>query len=398
MADNTIKITEKKDPPRIKEEFSVLKITIRPSDPNANWKIAPAAQKPAELKFAKPLVENIEGPFNENNELVDEMEVDKTYVFKATKFKESTFTPIKHIWFAEQIDNGEIIDLEYKKGKNPYLDENNNVCYKYNYKKYANTKIYAYVWKPEKEACINIPLIIPRVIITNEVTGYTIQALKGVEATFYDPAVIVPTYKVKVVLKKEDEEESKFSFDVTRDAWYSRGKNENNAHVLLHRAFVPAKRDQNLYDAMWIPNYPSRLSGLDAFIFRRFGERKIPAKPLATQTRLDGTPITSPRKNPNFATDVMIHIGGTYEIRGFDHLGGSYGCFAFIQKEDIYSTPAKAKQASIDDDYDDNTTNSDWLKVSDKIIKLWKKNKKMHILLENRDESKNYFPTEILKE
>ncbi|OEJ99090.1 hypothetical protein A8C32_07905 [Flavivirga aquatica] len=108
MADNTIKITEKKDPPRIKEEFSVLRITVRPSDPNANWKIAPAAQKPAELKFAKPLVENIEGPFDENNELVDEMEVDKTYVFKATKFKESTFTPIKHIWFAEQIDNGEI--------------------------------------------------------------------------------------------------------------------------------------------------------------------------------------------------------------------------------------------------------------------------------------------------
>ena len=44
MANNTIKIIEKKDLPRIKEEYSVLRITVRPSDPNANWKIAPADQ------------------------------------------------------------------------------------------------------------------------------------------------------------------------------------------------------------------------------------------------------------------------------------------------------------------------------------------------------------------
>ncbi len=113
MADNTIKIIEKKDPPRIKEEYSVLRITVRPSDPNVKWKIAPAAQKPAELKFAKPLVEKIEGPFDENDKLVEELEIEKTYVYKATKFKESTFTPIKHIWFAEQLDDGEITDLEY---------------------------------------------------------------------------------------------------------------------------------------------------------------------------------------------------------------------------------------------------------------------------------------------
>ncbi|MFL1896239.1 hypothetical protein ACJRPK_11090 [Aquimarina sp. 2-A2] len=65
------------------------------------------------------------------------------------------------------------------------------------------------------------------------------------------------------------------------------------------------------------------------------------------------------------------------------------------EKEDIYSTTAEAKQASIDDD---KTTNSDWLKISDKIIRLWRKNKRMHILLEHRDESKNYFPNEVLKE
>lgn len=154
MNDNTIKIIEKKDPPRIKEEFSVLRITVRPSDPNANWKIAPAAQKPAELKFAKPLVEKLEGPFEENNNLVEELEIGKTYIYKATKFKESTFTPIKHIWFSEQLDNGKITDLEYKKGENPYLDEKGIVCFKYTVKECEKVRIYAYVAKPVKSVSV----------------------------------------------------------------------------------------------------------------------------------------------------------------------------------------------------------------------------------------------------
>ena len=154
MADNTIKIIEKKDPPRIKEEYSVLRITVRPSDPNANWKIAPAARKPAELKIPKPLVEKIEGPFNESNELVEELEIGETYIYKATKFKESTFTPIKHIWFAEQLDDGEIIDLEYCKGENPYLDDNDVICFKYIAKKCQKVRIYAYVAKPDKKVSI----------------------------------------------------------------------------------------------------------------------------------------------------------------------------------------------------------------------------------------------------
>jgi len=34
MADNTIKIIEKEDPPRIKEEYSTLTIKIRPHNPD----------------------------------------------------------------------------------------------------------------------------------------------------------------------------------------------------------------------------------------------------------------------------------------------------------------------------------------------------------------------------
>ncbi len=73
-------------------------------------------------------------------------------------------------------------------------------------------------------------------------------------------------------------------------------------------------------------------------------------------------------------------------------MGGSYGCFGFIQKEDIYSTPDRAKQASVDDRYDDNSTNKDWKNVADKILNLLGDNKKLQILLQNRNEDEIYFP------
>ena len=78
MNDNTIKIIEKKDPPRIKEEFSTLTIKIRPHNPNV--KMSEQVKRGASLKFAKPLVEKIEGPFDENNNLVEELEIGKTYI------------------------------------------------------------------------------------------------------------------------------------------------------------------------------------------------------------------------------------------------------------------------------------------------------------------------------
>ncbi|MCJ8153610.1 hypothetical protein MKJ01_07515 [Chryseobacterium sp. SSA4.19] len=180
-------------------------------------------------------------------------------------------------------------------------------------------------------------------------------------------------------------------------------KNKNGHYELLNRAFVPSNWEQNLYGVYWIPSYPNLAkvfrSGLDAFIFTRFGKRKIPAKPLRTQKMANGKDIEHARTDENFATDVMIHVGGTYEVNGYDHLGGSLGCFAFISDDDIYSTPELAKKASDDDSYDDKTTNADWKKIADRIIKLsFEKKKELRILLDYRDESKNYYPKEVLSE
>ncbi len=162
MANDKITMIEKENPPRVKEEYSTLSITVTCDDPNVI--IAPAAQKPATLKFPMPLVEKIEGPFDENDNLVEELEVGKTYIFKATNFKESTFTPIKHIWWAEQLDDGEITNLEYKKGENPFLNDKGVVCFKYTPKECEKVRIYAYVAKPVKSVSIETKVMSKKII------------------------------------------------------------------------------------------------------------------------------------------------------------------------------------------------------------------------------------------
>jgi len=108
-----------------------------------------------ELKYQKLLVQKLEGAYDKNGKLVDELIIGETYTYKATEFKESTFTPTKHIWFAEQLDGGEERDLEYCKGENPYLDKENNVCYDYVAKEAQEVRIYAYVWKPDESVSIS---------------------------------------------------------------------------------------------------------------------------------------------------------------------------------------------------------------------------------------------------
>ncbi len=145
----------------------------------------------ASIKFAKPLVEKIEGPFDENDNLVEELEVGKTYIFKATKFKEFTFTPIKHIWWAEQLDDGEITDLEYKKGENPYLDDKGVVCFKYTPKECEKVRIYAYVSKQIK------PVSIESKVASKKAIAFFIGGASDKEPYYGNPATEIVKEQVK---------------------------------------------------------------------------------------------------------------------------------------------------------------------------------------------------------
>lgn len=80
MADNTIYMREKENNPKEKKEYHELVARVYISG-------KPETAKTARLKMSKPLVEKVEGPFNEKDELVEEMEIGRSYIFKATKFK-----------------------------------------------------------------------------------------------------------------------------------------------------------------------------------------------------------------------------------------------------------------------------------------------------------------------
>ncbi|PKQ61965.1 hypothetical protein BZG02_13575 [Labilibaculum filiforme] len=155
MSDNTIQMVEKENPPRKKEEFSKLTITVNINGEPKNDKTC----KSASLKMPKPLVKKVEGPFNEQGKLVKEMIEGQEYIFKATEFQKSTLTPIKHIWWAEKIDDGDIVDLEYKRDENPYLDEEKVLCFKYKVKKAEKIRIYAYVASPAEKVSVEVPVI-----------------------------------------------------------------------------------------------------------------------------------------------------------------------------------------------------------------------------------------------
>ncbi|WP_075601773.1 DUF3289 family protein [Saccharicrinis aurantiacus] len=155
MSDNTIQIREKENPPRKKEEFSKLTITVSINGEPKNDKTC----KSTSLKMPKPLVKKVEGPFIEEGKLVEEMIEGQEYIFKATEFQKSTMSPIKHIWWAEKIDDGEITDLEYKKGENPYLDDKKVVCFKYKAKKGKKIRIYAYVVSPAERVSVEVPIV-----------------------------------------------------------------------------------------------------------------------------------------------------------------------------------------------------------------------------------------------
>lgn len=234
-----------------------------------------------------------------------------------------------------------------------------------------------------------------RLIITNQATGYTIQRLKGDSGWLSKNVVIVQTYRVDVFNYEQYEKNFEFSFNVTRDAWYNLGI-EKDTYKTFNRAFIPADWSKNLYGAMWIPSYP-KFSGMGAFILTRYGERKLPAKPLLTQQTLEGKPIDSPRNNENFATDVMIHVGGVYEIMGVDYLGGSYGCFGFIPNDDTYASIEQAKNALENNLYSKKSSNEEWKKITNKILNLsFPQQKKIRVLLEYCNEK--YKPEYVYNE
>lgn len=218
--------------------------------------------------------------------------------------------------------------------------------------------------------------------------------------------MVVATYKASLKFLENGAIKDVLEFNVTRDAWWYLGEKEDEVH-LLNRTFEPKFSDKNLYLTEEI-HFPSKApDNCRGYFLMQNKSRSIDAEPFEIDSDINGQKIGDQRSEKEKANNVMLHIGGVYKAgvkgAGVEWLGGSLGCFAFIPKNDIYTTEELAKTASKNDDYDDDLSNSHWLKVTDKINELREKDsKKRFFIIINKRESwvktKKINSSEVLKE
>ena len=217
----------------------------------------------------------------------------------------------------------------------------------------------------------------PKIMITNQITGYTAQHVYGGQGMPKSP-IVVPTYKV-ILVDAQHPKNIIATANTTRESWYSRGSTETGFlwwkgtdYSLTNRAFEPANGNENLYTGQ-ATQYPT---GFDAYALRRHGNEGLPATPFTNSmnTYLDGTPINKPREDLSEATGVMFHIGGWYQHSdGTKSLAGSYGCFGFTPTSQIYSTPEAAQEAIDNNSYMQTISNASQRRFISQVLGVGRK-------------------------
>ena len=338
-------------------------------------------------------VVKLDGPYDDNTgKKVSILKKGKRYSYKVIQFNRTPkIAELKNLKWANRYDNDKII-TNYS-----HIVGSQNVSFKVRENTENTTmSVYAYFSKPTDQISI-ITLIegkYPKLYISTQKTGYTIQKLYGHPAakdyTYpYEPAVVVSTYKAYLRFFENGETKDILEFNVTRDAWYYLGEKDNKVH-LLNRTFEPLDENMNLYYTEEI-HFPSKApSDCRGYFLMQNKSRKLKAEPFEVEVDIDNNPIEEKREKPTEASNVMVHIGGVYRagVNGFlvQWLGGSLGCFSFIPSNDIYQTEELAKKASINDDYDDDSSNHHWLKITNKIKELKEQDilKRFYVIINKR--------------
>ena len=182
----------------------------------------------------------------------------------------------------------------------------------------------------------------PKIRITDEVTGYTAQ---GVIGGINRKNLAIPTCKAVLVDIKKPEE-ILATFNVTRDAWVSRGIKsypDGETEGFANQAFEPLSSKPITYEtpqgAFSYPHGADENLHLVGFALRQNGGKELDAMPFRVQqytqmdntTRLDITDMRNPDKS-NIAEGVMFHISGQYvrNAKFGPRQARSLGCFGFV--------------------------------------------------------------------
>ena len=180
--------------------------------------------------------------------------------------------------------------------------------------KYYSISPYAY--------CHNNPVMFvdptgmyPVVHITNQKTGfYAAQRVLGYEYSDNTQYTLVPLYRVIVTDTEQDD--FKMEFSVTRDAFATKGIDNDGNLVMENLAFEP-QDDNNLYQAKTL-FYPHGEDDVALKLYEK-GSQSLHAERNMTSYKMGY------RENPSVANGIMLHVGGIYK-----HNDGSISCAASL--------------------------------------------------------------------
>jgi|GEM_PF-598120 len=397
-------------------------------------------QKPPKIKITDLKVTKVEGPFDENMKIVEDVKVWKSYTYKATPSRKPTDFELKSLKWAVKNDNKKVENLSGVAFLNQLASDGTIIINIRINKDCEKAKIYAYFNYISKNISVTCFISSIKLKVTDKIIGYSIMRLFDVDDSIKTTMIknkfacaIVSVYEVLIIKSQKGVEETQGNFGVTRDAWQKIGTVGKNYH-LLNRAFEPKNEDKNIYKAKhsFVPSQYGGSVKINAFELTLNGSSRIPAEPILTNTKLDGTPINHPRVKLDEANAVNIHIGGhytrgrtmktpvtvehsspttmiptgtSYEISevGIHWVGGSLGCFSFVEPEDIKETISLAFDFHNKRKYAEHTSNREWQNVINKIHTLESKTKfplKIEIVKRNnmKKEIENFNPKDILWE
>ncbi|WP_155639903.1 hypothetical protein [Burkholderia cepacia] len=231
------------------------------------------------------------------------------------------------------------------------------------------------IFSDERVKVVEVPEKYVILQVTTATTGYTLQKLYGhpnvsskwKKMTERQPAVVVPTYRAKLILfdsSKDEGARTNYDINVTRDAWYYLGADKGGNAWCRNIAFEPADTRKSRYLTEQI-QFPTAADNIihGYFLMEEASQRGQDHRWLhaerVSNNNLYGPPIPI-RKDELIASNVMFHIGGFYEASlAFLHakwLGGSEGCFAFVPTQSIRSTPEDASKITLETGFFSNKT------------------------------------------
>ena len=220
--------------------------------------------------------------------------------------------------------------------------------------------------------CLNNPILLidpdgayPIITITKQKTGRTTwQRIIGYTGQKRNIITRVNLYKV-IVCDTEDKNHH-IEFSVTRDAFIMRKGARNGKKIVLSNvAYEPKNGKDNSYTAQVI-DYPKG-NGTKALKLTQYGSEVIYADPNNISVEMEY------RNKSDVAAEVMMHVGGIYNLNGKNHYAASEGCFG-IANSDKFSSNAYTN------------------KIIDSIINQSQKSKtnkgRIDVIIEKRDVNK----------